>query len=46
VVSGLRGRPPGRHLYAATRPELAEEFFAALESVDADRVLPDGVLPD
>jgi len=39
VVSGLRGQPPGRHLYAATRPELADEFFAALESVDADRVL-------
>ena len=41
VVSGLRGQPPGRHLYAATRPELADEFFAALESVDADRVMPD-----
>jgi len=39
VVSGLRGQPPGRHLYAATRPELAAEFFAALESVEADRVL-------
>ena len=39
VVSGLRGQPPGRHLYAATRPELAGEFFAALESVEADRVL-------
>ena len=39
VVSGLRGQAPGRHLYAATRPGLAAEFFAALESVDADRVL-------
>ena len=41
VVSGLRGQPPGRHLYAAARPELAGEFFAALESVAADRVLGD-----
>jgi myo-inositol-1(or 4)-monophosphatase len=40
-VSGLRGKPPGRHLYAAAGPRLAEEFFAVLESVDADRVLGD-----
>ena len=42
VLSGLRGRPPGQHLYAAAPAGLAEEFFAALESVDADEVLGTG----
>jgi myo-inositol-1(or 4)-monophosphatase len=41
LVSGLHGRPPGRHLYAAAGPELAEEFFALLESVAADEVMPE-----
>jgi myo-inositol-1(or 4)-monophosphatase len=39
VVSGLRGRPPSERLYAAAGPGLAANFFAALESVDADEVL-------
>jgi myo-inositol-1(or 4)-monophosphatase len=38
-VSGLHGRPPGRRLYAAAGPGMAEEFFALLESVRADEVL-------
>jgi myo-inositol-1(or 4)-monophosphatase len=37
--SGLHGRPPGRHLYAAAGPGLAAEFFALLESVGAGDVL-------
>jgi myo-inositol-1(or 4)-monophosphatase len=40
VASGLRGQRPGRHLYAAAGPALAGEFFALLESVAADDVLP------
>jgi myo-inositol-1(or 4)-monophosphatase len=39
-ISGLRGRPPSGRLYAAAGPSLADDFFAALESVDADEVLP------
>ena len=38
VVSGLRGRPPSGQCYAAAGPGLAAEFFALLESVDADLV--------
>jgi myo-inositol-1(or 4)-monophosphatase len=38
VVSGLRGRAPSKAVYAAAGPLLAAEFFALLESVDADRV--------
>ena len=36
VVSGLRGRAPSAHCCAAAGPDLAEEFFALLESLDAD----------
>jgi myo-inositol-1(or 4)-monophosphatase len=36
VVSGLRGRPPSDGCYAAAGPGLAAEFFALLESLDAD----------
>jgi myo-inositol-1(or 4)-monophosphatase len=36
VVTGLRGRPPSGQCYAAAGPELAAEFFALLESLDAD----------
>lgn len=38
VLSGLRGRPPARQLYAAAGPRLARDFFALLESVEADAV--------
>lgn len=38
VASGLRDRPPSKQLYAAAGPTLAPEFFALLESLDADRV--------
>jgi myo-inositol-1(or 4)-monophosphatase len=38
VVSGLRGRPPSRACYAVAGPSLAGDFFALLESLDADRV--------
>jgi myo-inositol-1(or 4)-monophosphatase len=38
VLSGLRGRPPGTSFYAAAGPELAPEFFALLESLEADAV--------
>jgi myo-inositol-1(or 4)-monophosphatase len=38
VLSGLRGRPPSRQLYAASGAALAPEFFALLESVGADTV--------
>ncbi|MDT4941043.1 MAG: monophosphatase [Pseudonocardiales bacterium] len=38
VTSGLRGRPPSAQCYAVAGPGLAAEFFALLESVDADRV--------
>jgi myo-inositol-1(or 4)-monophosphatase len=41
LISGLRGRAPGKSFYAAAGPQLAGEFFALLESVDADSVLPD-----
>ena len=36
VVSGLRGRPPSAGCYAAAGPDLAPEFFARLEFLDAD----------
>jgi myo-inositol-1(or 4)-monophosphatase len=36
VVSGLRGRAPSQRCYAAAGPGLAAEFFAMLESYDAD----------
>ena len=36
VVSGLRGRPPSADCYTAAGPGLAGEFFALLESLDAD----------
>jgi myo-inositol-1(or 4)-monophosphatase len=36
VVSGLRGRPPSQRCYAAAGPHLAPDFFALLESLDAD----------
>jgi myo-inositol-1(or 4)-monophosphatase len=36
VVSGLRGRAPSERCYAAAGPGLAAEFFALLESLDAD----------
>jgi myo-inositol-1(or 4)-monophosphatase len=39
-LSGLDGRAPGRHLYAAAGPGLAAELFALLESVGAGDVLP------
>jgi myo-inositol-1(or 4)-monophosphatase len=39
VVSGLRGRPPGRHLVVATGRATADELFAALERLGADEVL-------
>jgi myo-inositol-1(or 4)-monophosphatase len=38
VAGGLRGRPPGRQMFAAAGPGLAAEFFAVLEELDADRV--------
>jgi len=38
LVSGLRGRPPGRSLTAAAAPATAPAFFALLESLDADAV--------
>lgn len=38
VVSGLRDSPPSERCVAAAGPDLAAEFFALLESVDADRV--------
>ncbi|HKC26395.1 MAG TPA: inositol monophosphatase family protein, partial [Jatrophihabitans sp.] len=38
VLSGLRGRPPGRAFYAAAPPHLAAELFALLERMDADAV--------
>lgn len=41
VASGLRGAPPSERCYAVAGPRLAAEFFALLESVDADRVTPD-----
>jgi myo-inositol-1(or 4)-monophosphatase len=40
LTSGLRGRPGGSQLFAATRPELAPDFFALLEDLGADRVRP------
>jgi myo-inositol-1(or 4)-monophosphatase len=36
VLSGLRGRPPATDCYAVAGPGLASEFFALLESFDAD----------
>jgi myo-inositol-1(or 4)-monophosphatase len=42
LTSGLRGRPPSSRLYAAAGPSLAADFFAALEEVGADEVLPGG----
>lgn len=42
LVTGLRGRPPSHRLYAAAGPRLAPYFFAELEHVDADEVLPAG----
>lgn len=36
VLSGLRGRPPATDCCAAAGPGLATEFFALLESLDAD----------
>jgi myo-inositol-1(or 4)-monophosphatase len=36
VVSGLRGQPASTDCYAAAGPGLATEFFALLESLDAD----------
>lgn len=38
LASGLRGRPPGRQLYAVAGPSLAGEFFGVLETLGADRV--------
>ena len=38
VVSGLRGRSASQRFYAAAGPGLADDFFALLESVDADEV--------
>jgi myo-inositol-1(or 4)-monophosphatase len=38
IASGLHGRPPSEHLYAAAAPALAESFFALLEAEAADSV--------
>jgi myo-inositol-1(or 4)-monophosphatase len=38
LVTGLRGRPPSERLYAAAPPALAADFFALLESEEADLV--------
>jgi fructose-1,6-bisphosphatase/inositol monophosphatase family enzyme len=38
VVSGLHGRAPSEQFYAATGPELGEEFFGLLEAIGADEV--------
>lgn len=36
ALSGLRGRPPSGHCFAAAGLGLAADFFALLESLDAD----------
>ena len=38
VLGGLRGRPASAELFAAAGTRLADDFFALLESLDADRV--------
>jgi myo-inositol-1(or 4)-monophosphatase len=38
VGSGLRGRPAGAHMTAVAAPDLAPDFFALLERLDADDV--------
>jgi myo-inositol-1(or 4)-monophosphatase len=38
VASGLRGRAPGAHFYAAAGPALAGDFFDLLAEIGADEV--------
>jgi myo-inositol-1(or 4)-monophosphatase len=42
VTSGLRARPPSSRMYAAAGVGLAPPFFALLETLAADAVIPDG----